>query len=153
MSDERFTLDSNILVYSVDRRDARKQELALAILRAAAGKDCPLALQSIGEFYAAATRKLKLPPSDVRERARQLINSFETFSYTRTAMRVGLEEAALMRFSLWDGVLVASAAEAGCTTIFSEDMGDKARLGTIMVCRPFDDTGLTSFAREMLDLK
>ncbi len=54
MSAERFTLDANILVYAVDAREGRKRELATRIIEAAAGLNCPLALQVVGEFTAAA---------------------------------------------------------------------------------------------------
>ena len=53
MSAERFTLDTNILVYAVDAREGYKRELAIRIIEAAGGLDCPLALQAVGEFYVA----------------------------------------------------------------------------------------------------
>ncbi len=153
MSADRFSLDTNILIYSADKRDARKHAFAIEIVTAAARKDCPLALQSLGEFYVTATRKAKLDPADAQKRADQLLTSFETFSYSRNAVAVALREAALGRFSFWDGVLLASAAEAGCTILFSEDMADGARLGTITVRQPFDQNGLAPLARQVLDLK
>jgi predicted nucleic acid-binding protein len=66
MSAERFTLDTDILVYAVDARERRKREFAIRIIAAAAGLDCPLALQAVGKFYAAASVKLKLGPKDAR---------------------------------------------------------------------------------------
>ncbi|HZZ62580.1 MAG TPA: hypothetical protein VFE63_15675, partial [Roseiarcus sp.] len=79
MSAERFTLDANILVYAVDVREGRKRESAIRIIEAAVGLDCPLALQVVGEFYAAATAKLKLDAKDAAARAVQLTASFDTF--------------------------------------------------------------------------
>ncbi|HEY2446757.1 MAG TPA: PIN domain-containing protein [Rhizomicrobium sp.] len=150
MSGERFTLDTNILVYGVDARDLRKHELALDILRAAVGLDCPLALQAIGEFYVAATGKVKLRAKDARTRALQLMRSFDTFAHSANAVRAGLEESAAGRFSFWDSVLLASAAEAGCSIILSEDMRDGARLGSIVVANPFAGSGLSAAARDVL---
>jgi predicted nucleic acid-binding protein len=54
MSAERFTLDTNMLVYAVDAREGYKRELAIRIIEAAVGLDCPLALQVVGEFYMAS---------------------------------------------------------------------------------------------------
>ena len=73
MSAERFTLDTNILVYAVDAREGRKREFAKHIIEAAVGLDCLLALQVVGEFYAAATTKLKLDAKDAAVRAAYLI--------------------------------------------------------------------------------
>lgn len=150
MSAERFTLDTNILVYSYDARAGAKRDQSVAIIAAAAMVDCPLALQAIGEFYAAATAKLKLTSKDAAMRARQLMASFETFAHSATAMRAALEEASRGRFSLWDSVLLASAAEAGCTTILSEDMHEGARFGSIAVLNPFGPDGLSPAARTLL---
>jgi len=147
MSGERFTLDTNILVYSVDARDPRKQALAMDIIRAGVVRDCPLALQAIGEFHAAATAKLKLRPDDARERSLQLLESFETFAHSANSVRAALAQAGKSRFSFWDAVLLASAAEAGCSVILSEDMHDGARFGSIAICNPFGETGLTPSAR------
>jgi predicted nucleic acid-binding protein len=152
MSAERFTLDTNILIYAVDAREGRKRELAVRIIEAAADLDCPLALQAVGEFFAAATAKLKLDPKDAAARAGQLIAGFDTFGYSIHAVRAALDEAPKGRFSYWDGVLLASAAEAGCTTIFSEDMADGARFGSITVANPFRRNELAPHARTVLQL-
>jgi predicted nucleic acid-binding protein len=153
MSGERFTLDTNILIYAVDAREGRKRELAARIIEAAAKLDCPLALQVIGEFYAAATAKLKLGAKDAATRARQLIAGFESFPYSVNAVRAALDEVQKGRFSYWDGVLLASAAEAGCTTIFSKDMADGARFGSIVVANPFQREGLAPSAKTLLSLE
>jgi predicted nucleic acid-binding protein len=150
MSGERFTLDTDILVYSVDARDPRKQDLALDIIRASVVRDCPLALQAIGEFHAAATAKLKLRPDDARMRSLQLLESFETFAHSANAVRAALGQAGKGRFSFWDAVLLASAAEAGCSVILSEDMHDGARFGSIAICNPFGKTGISPSARAIL---
>jgi predicted nucleic acid-binding protein len=152
MSAERFTLDTNILVYAVDAREGRKREFAARIIEAAAKLDCPLALQVVGEFYAAATVKLKLAPRLTAAQAIRLIAGFDTFSYSVHAVRAALEEAPKGRFSYWDGVLLASAAEAGCTTIFSEDIADGARFGSIAVVNPFRRDELAPHARTILGL-
>ena len=57
MSGERFTLDTNILVYALaGNPDARRQR-AEHIINLARRCDCWLTLQSVSEFYAAVTRK------------------------------------------------------------------------------------------------
>lgn len=153
MSADRFTLDTNILIYAVDAREGRKRELAARIIEAAASLDCPLALQVVGEFYAAATAKLKLAPKDSAARAAQLIAGFDTFGYSVHSVRAALEEAAGGRFSYWDGLLLAAAAEAGCTTIFSEDMADGGRFGSIAVVNPFRRNELAPHAKAILGLE
>ncbi len=151
MSAERFTLDTNILVTAIDARDSVKRALAEQIVAHAVKADCPLALQAIGEFYVAASTKLKLDAKDAARRAQQLMASFETFAHSPSALRAATDEAASGRFSFWDGVLLASAAEAGCTVVLSEDMADGARFGSIVVRNPFDGKDLSAAAKALLD--
>ena len=58
MSDGRVLVDTNILVYSVDRRDARKQTAAATALDelASAGLGV-LSAQTLAEYYSALTSK------------------------------------------------------------------------------------------------
>jgi predicted nucleic acid-binding protein len=49
-------------------------------------------------------------------------------------------------------VLLASAAEAGCTIILSEDMADGARFGSIVVANPFARDGAPAAAKAVLGL-
>lgn len=151
MSANRITLDSNILTYFVDARDPTKHKLAIEIIETAAQISCPLALQAVGEFYSAATRKVKLRSIDAQFRVSEFMRTFETFPYSRAAIFVGAQEAAAGRFQFWDAVLLASAAEAGCTICLSEDMADGARLGGITVRNPFGKEGLSKAAREVLE--
>ncbi len=153
MSAERLTLDTNILFYAFDAHDPHKQEQATRLVRAAAHADCMLALQAVGEFYVTITRKAKMPPADACREVDRLLASFDTFAASANAHRIAAHEAASGRFSYWDAVLLASAAEAGCTIIFSEDMKDGARLGTITVRNPFGAKNLSAAARTVLMLE
>ncbi|MGH6873194.1 MAG: hypothetical protein ACREHE_16990 [Rhizomicrobium sp.] len=126
--------------------------MAIEIVSAAVHVSCPLALQAIGEFYMAATRKVKLRPTDVQPRVSEFLRTFETFSCSRSAILLGSREAAAGRFQFWDAVLLASAAEFGCTVCFSGDMSDGARLDDIVVRNPFGESGLTEAARQALGL-
>ncbi len=155
MSARRFCLDSNVLVHAVDFREPAKQMAAEHLVKTAALRDCMIGLQSIGEFYTASTRKKKgvksvLPPADAAREALNLLTIFPTFPATASAHRIASREAAAGRFSYWDAVLLASAAEAGCTLFLSEDMADGAKLGGITVRNPFGAKGLSAAATTAL---
>jgi predicted nucleic acid-binding protein len=69
------------------------------------------------------------------------------------AVQVALADAAAGRASYWDALLVATAAEAGCTIILTEDMSDGAILGGLRIHNPFAAAGgLTDVARRLLAL-
>jgi predicted nucleic acid-binding protein len=55
MSAERFTLDTNVLIYSIDSQAGARQRIARSVISLAVHGDCWLTLQAVSEFYAAAS--------------------------------------------------------------------------------------------------
>jgi predicted nucleic acid-binding protein len=146
------TADTNLFVYAVDERDPEKLAGALAVTEALRERQWPIGLQVCGEFYRASTRRLKRSPWEAAQGARNLMVSFGVFPATMRSTERALAEAASGRFSFWDANLLSAAEEAGCTHLISEDMQDGARLGRVEVVRAFDTAGVSSRARELLQL-
>lgn len=152
MNAECITLDSNVLVYAADTRDPAKHAAAIELVAAAAKVRSKVGLQAIGEFFVVSTRKLPFPAPVIHRRVEDLLVAFETFSHTQTALSQAAALAASGRYFFWDAVLLASAEEAGCTLMLSEDMADGAKLGRIAVSNPFRPDGLSEAARRALGL-
>lgn len=70
MSGERFTLDTNLLLYAVDNRDPQRQATAQSIAGRAVMLDCALTNQSLTEFYVNARRKLGMTELDAATQVR-----------------------------------------------------------------------------------
>lgn len=51
MSDERFTLDTNLLVYTVDCDAGERHQQAITIVDRAVEQDCVLTLQVLAELF------------------------------------------------------------------------------------------------------
>jgi predicted nucleic acid-binding protein len=148
----KITLDADILLTAYDARDALKQRQAADLIEAAAVAHCAIGLQAIGEFYVAIVRKLKVAPSFARDQVKSILASFDTFGTTPNAHSIAAEEAAMGRFFYWDAVLLASAAQNGCTVFISDEMANGARLGTITICNPFGENELSDGARSALGI-
>jgi predicted nucleic acid-binding protein len=146
------TLDTNILVYAFDESEPYKRHISLEILNAAASNGSRLALQAIGEFYAAVTRRGILMPMRAAQEVENFAKAFQTFLPSPSAYTLAAREAARGTFSYWDAVLLISANDAGCDVILSEDMADGARLGTVSVRNPFGPRGLNEEARAFLGM-
>jgi len=150
MSDDAFTLDTIILVYSVDRNAGPRHELAKWIVRRAGFTSCHLMLQAVSEFYAVVTRKRMMPPPAAAQVARDLIELFRTVAVSASAVDSALTIAASGRASYWDALLVATAAEAGCSIILTEDLADGTLLLGVTVLNPFAGSLLTPAASALL---
>lgn len=155
MSDasDRFTLDTNILVCSVERDAGTKHDAAVRIVNRAVDADCWLTFQAVSEFFAAVTRKQIIPPDTAAALASSWLALFPCATASAEAIRRALADAVAGRASHWDALLVATAAEAGCTLILTEDMSDGSTLGGVAIHNPFaPEGGLTDRARMLLNL-
>jgi predicted nucleic acid-binding protein len=150
MSADLFTLDTNILVYSVDRAAGVRHDMAKEIMGRAHLAPCCLTLQSISEFYAVVTRKGMMPPSDAVRVAEAMLDLFRTITASAYSVRVALASADAGRASYWDALLIATAAEAGCVTILTEDLSDGSTLHGMRVLNPFGSVALTAAAEALL---
>jgi predicted nucleic acid-binding protein len=150
MSGECFTLDTNILVYSVDRLAGDRHAIAKRIVERAKLGNCVLTLQAASEFYAATTAKQKIPPADAAALAEDWLTAFPVAAAGQSAVRLALRMAASGRASYWDALLIATAAEAGCTAILTEDLADGATLFGVRIVHPFDSATLSATARRLL---
>ena len=147
----RFTLDTNLLVYSIDNAAGARHRLAREIVDRAVECECWLTLQALGEFYVAATRKGMAPPAEAAAQAADWLELFPTVTASPAALRAALAEATAGRASYWDALLVATAAEAGCTIVLTEDMSDGSILSGVRVHNPFAPSGgLTETTRRLL---
>jgi len=149
----RFTLDTNLLVYSVDTGAGSRHQLALQIVHKAPEVDCWLTLQSLSEFYAVVTRKQTMPAADAAAQVADWLSFFPSIAVSATCIRAALADAVAGRASYWDALLVATAAEAGCRLILTEDLADGTTLGGVAIHNPFAaGSGLTARARSLLGL-
>jgi predicted nucleic acid-binding protein len=149
----RFTLDTNLLVYAIDSAAGTRHELAREIVRHAVRLDCWLTLQAVSEFYVVASRKRVVPPIDAAAQAADWLELFPCAAASESAVRTALADAAAGRASYWDALLLATAGEAGCLAILTEDLTHGGELGGVRSYNPFAAAGgFTEHACLLLDL-
>jgi predicted nucleic acid-binding protein len=132
-------VDTNILVYSVDASEARKQVAAKRWLdhlwRRGTGR---LSVQVLNEYYDIVTRKLK--PGLDRQQARQDVRSFMAWHpLPHDAATIEAAWNLQDRFSLawWDALVAAAAQRGGCRVLLSEDFQAGLRVDDLEVINPF----------------
>src|SRR4051794_34445180 len=150
MSGERFTLDTNILVYSVDVLAGERHALAVEMLKVCLRRDCCLTLQAVSEFYVVVTRKGLMPRLDAAAQANDMLSAYPTVAASGSAVRTALAVATAGRASYWDALLIATAAEAGCASVVTEDLAEGAKLDGVRIVHPFDGANLSIPAQRLL---
>lgn len=142
-------MDANVLVYTTDPRDPRKLEIASEIVAGLRESNAILTAISLGEFFNVVVRKF-ITPADARRRVQDFMTLVPVIPYDERHILRAAAEVEAGRFSFWDAVMLACAEDAGCTVCLSEDMGDGARLGNIVVRNPFGPRGLDDEVRAFL---
>ena len=145
-----FTLDTNILVYSVDLVAGERHQIARQIVTRARLCSCCLTLQSISEFYAAVTRKGTIRPREAVPVAQAMLDLFPIAIASASTVRTALRIASAGQASYWDALLLVTAAEAGCTAILTEDLADGTELAGIRIIHPFAGQALSPAAEALL---
>ena len=117
MSDRPF-FDTNVLLYTIGHHDARTPT-AEALL---AGGGV-ISVQVLNELASVAHRKLRMSWQDVTD----ALGAIRVLCPSAMPMTVEMHEAALQlavrhRYHIYDALIVAAALEAGCTTLYSEDL-------------------------------
>ncbi len=135
----RSLLDTNVLVYADAGDEPSKQRRALDLILAhrAAGTGV-LSTQVLQEFANVALRKLRLPPSLVRERL-VFYRRFDMVGTTPDLVLAALDLHSLHGVSFYDALIVQAAAAAGCAQVLSEDLQHGATLAGVRVVNPFLD--------------
>ena len=114
----RAFFDSNVLLYAIDLRDDRRVAAQAVVARGGA-----VSIQCLNEFVSVAVRKLGLSWSRACEARDELLACCHpVVTLTLDLHRAGVHWAERHRLSVYDGMIVAAALEAGCDTLWSEDM-------------------------------
>ncbi|MEN9763559.1 MAG: hypothetical protein RI906_3385 [Pseudomonadota bacterium] len=137
----RFALDTNVLVYAEGINDAPRRDRALALLAALPQSDTLIPAQVLGELFAVLVRKAGRTPVQARAAITAWSDSFDTVPSSPRALALAAELSAGRGLGIWDALIIAAAAQAGCRWLLSEDLQDGFTWAGLTVCNPFGETG------------
>jgi predicted nucleic acid-binding protein len=132
-------VDTNVLLYWRDSRDAAKQARAAAWLehlwREQTGRT---STQVLSEYYVNVTRKLEpgLPADEAWDDVQALL-AWDPQPIDSALLQRGRTVCSRYGLSWWDGLVVAAAQAQGCALLLTEDLQDGAVYGGVTVRSPF----------------
>ena len=138
MTRQRFSVDTNLLIDSIDRDAGPRHAQARDLMDALADADCALTLQASAEFFHAATRKSKLPVAEAAALVHDWMELFPVAVADGRTLREAIGLSNAHGFGFWDAMLVESARAAGVTRLLTEDMHDGRRVGALLLENPFN---------------
>lgn len=130
-------IDTNILVYAHDGGAGHKHNRSVELLtRLFEEQTGALSVQVLAEFYSVAVKKLGMKP----EHAEEAVADLGSWITHRPGHADVIRASRLYRrhkLAWWDAMVLNSAIELGCRIMWSEDLGDGQRYGTVSVRNPF----------------
>ena len=130
--------DTNILVYSVDPRDLRKQKIAIQLLTHAmdVNHDGAISVQVLSEFANTLLSKFALSV----ERTESFVSLF--YPLLRTEVSADMVHGAMFirkeyGIQFYDALIVAAAEKIGCHEIVSEDFNNGQIYRGMTAINPF----------------
>ena len=132
-------IDTNVLVYSADKRDLRKQLRARGLIAAALdNRQYVVSWQVLNEFANVALTKMSMTEDEV----------CDYLSYFRR-LRLQMPEPEMTERALairkrygiqfYDSLIVAAAEASGCDEILTEDLNDRQVYCGMKAVNPFKD--------------
>jgi len=136
----KFFLDTNILVYTFDATVLVKQQIARELVSTALNlQQGIISYQVVQEFLNVATRKFSLPltladaNTYLDKVLTPLCEIFPCMNYYSKA----LEISERWGFSLYDSLIVTASLEAGCETLYTEDLQHGQMIQGLTIINPF----------------
>jgi predicted nucleic acid-binding protein len=132
----RVALDTNILAYAEGVNGATRKVNALDLIQRLPAGSTLLPIQTLGELFQLLVRKVNRTPAQARAAILGWRDAFPLIETSEGVIVGAAELAATHRFSFWDGVVLASAAEGGCRLLLSEDLQEGFTWNRVTVTNP-----------------
>ena len=131
-------VDTNVLIYAQDPREAVKQAAAEAWLarcwRDGIGR---VSTQVMNELYVNLRR---FAPSDSPEIARRIVRRYRAWQpwvVDEHTVDLAWEIQDRVSLSYWDSLMVAAAQTTGCTLLLTEDLQHDRCIDSLRIVNPF----------------
>lgn len=137
-----FFVDTNILMYAHDTAAGDKHARAKALVQDLWNtRSGALSTQVLQELCVNLQRKVARPLSP--EEIRDIVADYLTWHVVvndGASVLAALEVQARHQVSFWDALVIHAAHAAGAATLYSEDLSDRHRFGSVRVVNPFKDS-------------
>lgn len=137
----KVALDTNILAYAEGIGDGERCAAARALIGALPPDVVLLPAQTLGELFRVLTGKAGRSAETARTAVLGWSDAFAAADSSLTAFHAAMDLAADHRLQIWDGLILAVAAEQHCRLLLSEDLQPGFTWRGITVVNPFAAPG------------
>lgn len=138
----RVALDTNVLAYAEGVNGEARKDTARQIMLELEAEEIVIPVQALGELFNVLTRKARWPAAQARKAVLGWHHSYQVADTSSAVLLEAIEVTVAHQFALWDAIMLAAAAQAGCRLLLSEDMHDGFTWRGVTLRNPFVSAGL-----------
>jgi len=118
----KVALDTNVLVYMEAFRGEQRGRSALELVNQLRRESIVIPTQALGELFNVLVRKVRVSRPGARDLIITWTTTYAVASVTESTFLAAIDLATTHQLAIWDAIIVATAADAGCQVLLSEDM-------------------------------
>jgi predicted nucleic acid-binding protein len=143
----KLSLDTNVLVYAVDRTDGHKNALARSIIVHASQTDIVLTQQVLGEYLNVVRKSDRDLQPALRETAERFERLFIIVPTPKSLLLPAFDRSVRYQLQYWDALIVSVCLENQVTHLLSEDLQDGQNIDGLTVLNPFAEPNTAAIDR------
>ena len=125
--------DTHVLIYAIAAGDSR-----IGVARKLLAEGGVLSVQVLNEFVTVARRKYQMSWKEIRKALEDFRNLCpQIVPIVVKTHEIALRIAEQHGYRFYDSLIIAAASEAGCHTLYSEDMHDGQTIDGLTIRNPF----------------
>ena len=139
MSD-RYFLDTNIFVYSLDPVDPRKARIAEELVTRGVGSRLGvISYQVVQEFMNVSLRQFRatMTVTELELYFFKVLLPMMTIPSSSGLFLEALRLQTANQIAWYDSLIIAAALQSGCKALYSEDLQHSRRFGDLVIANPF----------------
>lgn len=136
-------VDTNIFIYAFleDKENLEKRKASVDLLQKLSSADVVVSIQVLSEIYSVMLKN-KISDKVIQEKLEILISETAISPITLDTIKKSWEIRFKYAYSYWDSLIIASALENYCSTLYTEDMHDGQVIeDSVRIINPFENKG------------
>ena len=133
----KVAIDTNILAYIEGVNGASRKEIATEMIARLPAGETYVPVQVVGELFRVLVRKAKYKVASARAAVGNFIDIFPLIETSPSVLTAAADIAVDHGLDIWDAIILAAAASAGCRVLLSEDMQQGFTWSGVTVVNPF----------------
>ena len=147
----RVAFDTNILAYAEGIDDDARRDAAISLMERIPQLTTFLPAQVLGELFTVLVRKGGYMAQKAQETVLGWAESYSVIDTSQAVLFSAMDLAAAHKFSIWDAIILAAAAQGDCRLLLSEDMQQGFIWNGVTIANPFSKTPHPLFEAMLAD--